>query len=142
MWLFYLIAVFILLILIWKIVKYIKMVPPPPQDTFYFQVEDEDKNLSIVHDSGIQPSKTKPGDMIHLDILKSSYTEGKKINISTPNKLYLGMNPKNLKSIKIDYVTTEDLLYNIFVVAPENPFYENGYISPIDQRVEIPENES
>ena len=50
--------------------KYMYKTSQPPIDSFYYLAVDNTGNKSIIHDSGIRPSKTQPGSVITLQILK------------------------------------------------------------------------
>jgi len=124
-WLFYIITTFVFIIIVWIICKYIKNNKNHlNENTFYYTVKDVEGNLSIIHDSGIRPSETKPGSTIILSILKNEYHNGAISNILYPKEIKLGYNPHNLLKSNILEIEEEDLLYKIKVSSPlDNTLY-------------------
>lgn len=142
-WLFYFIGVALVLIVIWLIVKYIKSSSLRPEDTFYYTVTDIIGKESFIHDSGIRPSKTKPGEKLTLQILKKEVSSGSLNNISIPSIIKLGMNSKDLKwkiNLEGDNIKEEDTYYLVNFNSPkDNHFYGKNKKFPIDFREEVVE---
>jgi hypothetical protein len=134
-WIWFVVAVVFFLIVIYFIVRYIRR-QYPPEDTYYFSIEDEDGNRSIIHDSGIRPSQTSPGIRISLQILKTEYSEGKKTKIGTPKYIHLGMNKYNLYRTEILSISDEGEYYTIEIEAPSfNPFYGKNISEGIREEI-------
>lgn len=82
----------------------------PFKESFYFQVLDERRRGSIIHDSGNDPSN----QIQKIQILKKEINENKITPLSKPKKIAFGTNPQKLtKIIEVDpeNVETEDLYY-------------------------------
>ena len=142
-WLFYFIGVALVLIVIWLIVKYITSSPLSREDTFYYMVTDITGKESFIHDSGIRPSQTKPGEELTLQILKIEVNDGSENDISIPSIIKLGMNSKDLRwkiNLSDGNIKEEDNYYLVNFNSPkDNPFYGKKQIFPIDLRKEIVE---
>lgn len=137
-WLWYLITVGLALIIIWAIGRYLKEIPPPPQDTFYYKVIDGAGNESCNHDSGIRPSKTPENTILRLQVLKREYNDGKPTDLATPTTIKLGMHYNDLKwSLTPQDIQDAGVYYIVDVIAPKNPFYGMNIQSPTDLREEI-----
>ena len=142
-WFFYLIGVGIALIVIWCIVRYIKSVNVPQDDSFYFVSIDKNGDESFIHDSGVRPSKTPSGNTITLQILKEEYNNGEKNIVKTPYSVKLGMNPKDLKwKVYPTNIKEEDVYYLIDITIPEIPKHNKSSIFPIDLREECKDLET
>ena len=138
MWIFYLVAILTISAVIWGLYKYMYKTSQPPIDSFYYLAVDNTGNKSIIHDSGIRPSKTQPGSVITLQILKREYNDGKPNDLTFPSAIKLGMNPKELEwSYQPQNIQDHGEYYAVDIMSPENPFYGTVDKSPIDLRKEV-----
>jgi len=133
----------IALIIIWCIAKYVKNSNLPQDDSFYYLTVDELGKESLIHDSGIRPSKTGPGNVINLQILKKDYIDGKPMEVSRPVYLKMGINPRELKwKVYPENVIEEDVNYIVSIKIPDNPIFGTNVKFPIDLREECGENKT
>ena len=126
-----LVAVFLLLV--YYMTKWTGKPPTPLEDAIYYQVTDIDGNKSIIHDSGIKPSKYPPGSNFNLQILKREINNSQETILNTPDYLHLGHSPKNLSyKLGVDaiYLNDEGLYYTLLVVVPlgKDPAFPFSYI--------------
>ena len=136
-WFFYLISLGIIVIMIWIIVKYIRNYWVPNDDSFYLLTVDELGRESLIHDSGIRPSKIPPGDIVSVQILKKEYKDGKANDVFKPDHLKMGLNPQNLKwTVYPEDIVEEDTHYTVKIKIPDNSMYGVNMIFPIDKRIE------
>nr|QBK86374.1 MAG: uncharacterized protein LCMAC102_01690 [Marseillevirus LCMAC102] len=120
-WLFYLIAVLISVILLYLLAKSILNISrPPPEDTFYYKITDEEGIESIIHDSGIKPSETPPGSYTNIQILKKEINNGVSQNLAWPEIIKLGMHPKHLEwKLTPKNIIEDDLYYIVTILIPD-----------------------
>lgn len=82
----------------------------PFKESFYFQVLDEKRKGSIIHDSGNDPSN----QIQKIQILKKEINENKITPIFKPKKIAFGTNPQKLTKImdvEPENIETKDLYY-------------------------------
>jgi len=75
--------------------------PGVDHDTLYYRVTDDKGVVSMIHDSGIKPSKQKGSteDRIGIPVSKVEYNEGVEKTISKPVEIEIGTQIFNLKQV-------------------------------------------
>jgi hypothetical protein len=75
--------------------------PGVDHDTLYYRITDDKAVVSMIHDSGIKPSKLKGSieDRIGIPVAKVEYNEGVEKTLSKPVEIWIGTQIFNLKQV-------------------------------------------